>query len=56
MNVKKIIKIQALYRAIKARKMFEMLNLQTKVNKQADHHFIFILKISTIINNTPSRL
>jgi hypothetical protein len=31
MNVKKIIKIQALYRAIKARKHFEVLNMQNKV-------------------------
>lgn len=31
MNIKKVIKIQALYRAIKARKMYEMLVLTTKV-------------------------
>ena len=31
MNVKKIIKIQALYRAIKARRMYEILSMNSKV-------------------------
>lgn len=35
-NVKKIIKIQALYRAIKARRMYEIISLQAKVRTKYD--------------------